>query len=53
MQPIAVRILGVLDHREDTGGENEENIEEVKEDFITMKGNSGIFKILKKKVAEK
>ena len=42
MQPIAVGILGVLDRREDTGEGNEENIEELNESFITMKGDLGI-----------
>ena len=42
MQPIAMRIPSVLDHREDTGEGNEENIEEVNESYITMKGNLGI-----------
>ena len=31
----------LLDHCKDVGEENEENIEEVIEDFISMKGNFG------------
>ena len=50
MQPIAVRILSVLDHREDTDDGNEGNIKEVKEGFITMKGNLGIFFKKRKKL---
>ena len=42
MQPIAVRILVIIDHRKDTGEGNEENIEEANESFITKKGNLGI-----------
>ena len=42
MQPIVVEILGVLDRYEDTDEGNEENIEEVNESFITIKGNLGI-----------
>ena len=39
-----MRILGVLDHCEDIGEGNEENIGEVNESFITMKDNLGILK---------
>ena len=53
MQPIAIEILGVLDHRKDTSDGNEENVEEVNEIFTTMKGNLGISKILREKVAQK
>ena len=42
MQTIVMGILGVLDHRENTGEGNEENIEGVNESFITMKVNLGI-----------
>ena len=42
MQPIAVGILSVLDYRDDTGEENEKNIEEVNENLITMKASLGI-----------
>ena len=42
-------ILVVLNHREETGKENEENIEKVNVSFITMKGNLGIFKKMDKK----
>ena len=46
MQLIAMGILVVLDHYKDDGEGNEENIEEVNESFILIKGNSGI--LLKK-----
>ena len=51
MLSIAVGILGVPGHRKETSTGNEENIEEVNGNFITMKGNLGIKK--RKKVAEK
>ena len=44
MQPIAVRILGVFDHRKDTGEGNEKNIEEVNGSFITTNDNLSILK---------
>ena len=42
MHPIAEKSQGVLDHNEDAGEGNEENIEEVMETFILMKGNLSV-----------
>ena len=37
MQPIVVGKLDVLDHHENAGEGHKENIEKVKEDFISIK----------------
>ena len=42
MQPITAEMLVVLDHSDDAGEGNEENIEEVKESFTSMRGNLSI-----------
>lgn len=44
MQLIVTGILDVLDHNEDIGKENKENIEEVNESFILMVVNLSILK---------
>ena len=44
MQQIAVKMLVVLDHHEDVGKENEENINEAKESYISKKGDFGILR---------
>ena len=46
-------MLFIFDHSGDVSEEKEENIEEMKEDFISMKGNLGSLKFLRKKVARK
>lgn len=53
MQPIIVRLLVVLDHHEDAGEGNEENIEKVNESFILMKCTLGIFKKLRENFVRK
>lgn len=53
MQSIAVGIAVVLDYHEDADERNEENIEKVKKNFISIKDNLGILKdILKNKLPE-
>ena len=48
MQPAAIGILVDLDLREDTGEGNEESIKEVKESFVSMKGDLGVLRIFGK-----
>ena len=53
MQLITMGTLVVLDHHEAADEEREENIEELKEGFISMKGDMGSFKKLRKKIVGK
>lgn len=46
-------MLVVLDQSENAGDEKEENMEEVKYDFISIKGNLGSLKNLSGKVVGK
>ena len=53
MQPITMKILIFLDHREDTSERNDANIVEVKENLIIINGNLGNLEKTEKKVARK
>ena len=48
MQSITVGTLLILDYRGGQGDENEDNIGEVNESFISTKGNLGILKKLER-----
>ena len=47
-----MRSVVILDHSEDTGTENEENIEKMNESFISMKGILCIFKKSRERFSE-